>query len=166
MLTIQKAAPEELDEIWAMVVRAVAHMNRLGNPQWGEDYPTRQFYADDIARGELYAARVDGQLAGVACINTEQAPEYAAVPWQTPPRAIVVHRMAVEPRLQRCGVGAALFRHAEQLARERGLRAFRLDTYSLNDRMQGLLLRLGFQQAGEIHLHGRPLTYPCFEKTL
>ena len=36
-MTIRPAHREELEEIWAMVGRAVAHMNQLGNPQWGED---------------------------------------------------------------------------------------------------------------------------------
>ena len=74
-VTIRPAHREELEEIWAMVGRAVAHMNQLGNPQWGEDYPTRDFYAGDIDRGELYAAVMDGKLAGVACINTAESPE-------------------------------------------------------------------------------------------
>ena len=64
MIEIRPARAEELDAVWLLVRRAVAHMNELGNPQWGEDYPTRDFYADDLARGELYAARSGGVLAG------------------------------------------------------------------------------------------------------
>ena len=61
-IVIRPARTEELDAIWAMVRRAVVHMNQLGNPQWGEDYPTRDFYAGDISRGELYAP--GGRRAG------------------------------------------------------------------------------------------------------
>ena len=165
-IVIRPARGEELEEIWALVGRAVAHMNQLGNPQWGPDYPTRDFYAGDMARGELYAALVDGRLAGVACINTDQSPAYAPLPWTTCPPAVVIHRMAVEPACQRKGVGAAFFRFAEEEARRRGLTALRLDTYSLNHRMQALIRKMGFTQVGEIHLHGRPLPYPCFEKDL
>ena len=60
MISIRPVQAQELDTVWALVRRAVVHMNELGNPQWGEDYPTRDFYAGDIARGELYAAQVDG----------------------------------------------------------------------------------------------------------
>ena len=63
MIEILPARAEELDVVWLLVRRAVAHMNELGNPQWGEDYPTRDFYADDLARGELYAARSGGVSA-------------------------------------------------------------------------------------------------------
>ena len=99
-VTIRPARREELEEIWAMVGRAVAHMNQLGNPQWGEDYPTRDFYAGDIDRGELYAAVMDGKLAGVACINTAESPEYDPLPWTTSRPAMVIHRMAIDPALQ------------------------------------------------------------------
>ena len=72
MTEIRLARPEDVDAIWALVQRAAAHMQSLGNPQWGEDYPTRDFYAGDISRGELYAAasgagryqRTDGESAG------------------------------------------------------------------------------------------------------
>ena len=165
-IVIRPARPEELDTIWAMVRRAVVHMNQLGNPQWGEDYPTRDFYADDISRGELYAALVDGQLAGVACININESPEYDPLPWTTSRPAMVIHRMAVDPACQRGGVGSALFRFAQELAVGQGLKAMRIDTYSLNDRMQGLIRKMGFTQVGTIRLHGRPLPYPCFEKSL
>ena len=40
-MTIRLAAEEDMDAVWALVSRAVAHMNALGNPQWGEDYPLR-----------------------------------------------------------------------------------------------------------------------------
>ena len=165
-IAVRPARPEELEEIWPLVVRAVAHMNALGNPQWGADYPTRDFYAGDIARGELYAALVDGTLAGVACINTSESPEYDPLPWTTRRPAAVIHRMAIDPAFQRRGVGSALFAFAQTWAAERGISAMRIDTYSKNDRMQALIRKMGYTRVGEIHLHGRPLPYPCFEKAL
>lgn len=167
MPIIRPARPEELDEIFALVRRAVIHMNAAGNPQWGEDYPTRGHYAQDLARGELYGAYSPaGALLGAACINTDQAPEYAAVAWRVPGPAVVIHRMAVDPDQQRQGVGRAFFRFAEELARSRGVPALHIDTYGKNDRMQALILSCGFTRTGEINLHGRPLKYPCFEKVL
>lgn len=165
-VVIRPACPADLDGIWAMVRRAVVHMNELGNPQWGEDYPTRDFYAGDIGRGELYAAVIDGQPAGVACVNTAESPEYDPLPWTTVRPAMVIHRMAIDPAFQRRGVGSALFAFAEEEARRRGLSSMRIDTYCLNDRMQALIRKMGFTRVGEIHLHGRPLAYPCFEKAL
>ena len=72
MTAIRLARPEDMDAVWALVQRAVAHMRSLGNPQWGEDYPTRAHYAADQARGELYVA-VDeaGTILGAVCLNQE-----------------------------------------------------------------------------------------------
>ncbi|MBM6927071.1 GNAT family N-acetyltransferase [Pseudoflavonifractor phocaeensis] len=165
-ITVRPARQEDLEEIWSMVGRAVAHMNALGNLQWGEDYPTRAFYAGDIQRGELYAALVDGTLAGVACINANESPEYDPLPWTTRRPAAVIHRMAIDPVFQRMGVGSALFAFAQDWAKARGISAMRIDTYTQNDRMQALIRKMGYTKVGEIHLHGRPLTYPCFEKAL
>lgn len=169
MPDIRPAAAGDLDEIWALVGRAVAHMNALGNPQWGSDYPTRAHYAGDIARGELYAA-VDGvgAILGIVCLNTDQAPEYAPLPWRVPGPAMVVHRMAVDPAAQRQGVAAALFSFAEALARARGIPAVHADTYWKNDRMRSLFLNRGYEKVGEVSFSRpqRPLGYPCFEKVL
>ena len=167
-LVIRPARAGELDAIWAMVVRAVADMNARGNPQWGEDYPTRDFYAGDISRGELYAALADGQLAGVACINTSESPEYDPLPWTTARPAMVIHRLAVDPSAQRRGVGRSFFQFAEAMARCHGLPTFHLDTYARNDRMQALIRSQGFTQVGMVHFdrEGRPDGFPCFEKVL
>ena len=102
----------------------------------------------------------------MACINTSESPEYDPLPWTTSRPAMVIHRMAIDPTFQRHGVGSALFAFAEEEGRRRGIAAMRIDTYSLNDRMQALIRKMGFSKVGEIHLHGRPLTYPCFEKAL
>ena len=165
--TLRPARPEELDQIWALVRRAVEKMNDEGSEQWGDDYPTRSHYAGDIARGELWAAVDDrGRVLGVACVNRNEDPAYASVPWSVPGPAMSVHRAAVDPEVQHLGVATALMRQSVQLARQAGVASMRLDTYSKNTKMQGLFRKLGFVQRGEIHLHGRSLPYPAFELLL
>lgn len=169
MPEIRLAREADLNEIWALVGRAVRHMNALGNPQWGEDYPTRDFYAQDIARSELFAAIAEGGvILGVACINTDQSPEYAPLSWKISSPAMVIHRMAVDPQAQRQGVATALFALTEELARARGISAIHMDTYTQNDRMQALVIGRGYRKTGEVRFarDARPLTYPCFEKVL
>lgn len=167
MFTIRAARSDELETVWALVRRAVAHMNAIGNPQWGEDYPAKSDYAGDLSAGELYAA-VDeaGRLLGVACINGRESPEYAGVAWSYRGPVLSVHRLAVDPEVQRQGVATALVAHAEALARSQGRKALHVDTYAQNDRMQALFRKRGYEQRGDISLHGRPLRFPCFEKLL
>ncbi len=169
MPEIRPAAAGDLDEIWAIVCRAVAQMNALGNPQWGADYPTKSHYAADLARGELYIAQGGGgAILGVACLNTDQAPEYAPLPWRIPGPAMVIHRMAVDPAAQRQGVARALFLFAEEFALRMGLRVLHVDTYAQNQRMRALISSLAYEEVGFVHFDrvNRPLPFPCFEKVL
>lgn len=167
MTTVRAAVPADLEALWALVQRAVAHMNAIGNPQWGADYPTRAHYEGDLAAGELYVAvNGEGRLLGCACINGKESPEYAEVAWSYTGPVLSVHRLAVDPEVQRQGVATALIAHAEDLARSQGVKALHVDTYAKNDRMQALFTKRGYVQRGDISLHGRPLRYPCFEKRL
>ena len=169
MTEIRLARPEDVDAIWALVQRAAAHMQSLGNPQWGEDYPTRAHYAADQARDELYVAEdEDGTILGAVCLNQDQAPEYALLPWAISGPAMVLHRLAVDPAAQRRGVGRSFFQFAGAMARCHGLPTFHLDTYARNDRMQALIRSQGFTQVGMVHFdrEGRPDGFPCFEKVL
>jgi len=167
MCTIRPARMEDLDEIWALVQRAVAHARSLGNPQWGDDYPTVSHFSGAIAQGCLYAAVAgDGTLLGTAVINGKAEVDYSALPWSAEGPAMVIHKLTVDPAAQRQGIGSAFFQLAERLAREQGLRSLRLDTYSLNDRMQSLILKQGYRQVGYVRYPQRDLPYPCYEKVL
>jgi GNAT superfamily N-acetyltransferase len=105
-------------------------------------------------------------VLGCACITDEPETAYAAVPWAVEGPALVVHRVAVDPTLQRGGVASALLTYAEDWARARGIPVFHADTYCKNRKMQALFRKRGFVQRGEIHLPGRSLPFPAFEKLL
>lgn len=167
MFEIRPAAGDDLDEIWALVRRAVAHARALGNPQWGDDYPTAAHFSNAIADGDLYAA-VDGngKILGVTGLNCTAEVNYDALTWSAVGPAMVIHKLTVDPDAQRQGIGSAFFRLAEELAGKQGVRSIRLDTYCLNARMQSLILKHGYRQVGCVHYPQRELPYPCYEKVL
>lgn len=165
--TIRPAVPTDLDSLWPAVVRAVAAMRAEGNTQWGDDYPISDDYAEDIGRGELIvAAAPDGRVLGAACASVAPEPLYVDVDWTIPAPAMVVHRMVVDPEVQRGGVARALFQYAEDRARTQGVPTIHADTSCKNEKMQRLFQKLGFVRRGEIHIPGRPLLFPVFEKLL
>ncbi len=164
---IRLARRSDLDEIWAFVPRTVALMNGRGNEQWGADYPTRDIYADDIARGELWCVvHESGTIMGVGAIISRHEPQYASVPFTYPEPAVSMHRVAVDPDFEGQGVAKALFAQFESEGRRLGVTALRIDTYHCNERMQGLFAKQGFTYVGDISLRGRKLPYHCFEKLL
>lgn len=168
MYTIRKGLRADLPEIWSLVQDAIADMNAGGNPQWGDDYPFISHFSDAIDAGELYAVCGDGgDILGVAVLNTEEEDCYADLSgWQASSPAMVIHKVAVAPKAQRSGVASALFQYAFDLARSLDLRSVRMDTYTLNERMQALVGKHGFHYIGDVHFPDRPLPYHVYEKIL
>ena len=166
-LNVRRARPDELDAIWALVQRAVERMHQRGNDQWGDQYPAREDFAEDIEQGELWCVADDSDaVLGVAAVICRHEPDYAGVPFRKPEPALSMHRVAVDPVQEGRGVGSALFEQFERLGRERGVEALRIDTYDLNDRMQFLIRKHGFDYVGDTHYPRRPLPYHCYEKIL
>ena len=120
--------------------------------------------ASGVARGErlLLAAWLDGQLVGTVQV-------VLATPPNQPHRAEVA-KLLVEPAHRRRGVGQALMRRAEQVARDLGRRLLTLDTRA-GDPAEPLYRALCWRKAGRIpgyalDEHGRAHDVLFFFKTL
>jgi GNAT superfamily N-acetyltransferase len=151
----------------ALVRRVVPLMRAEGNLQWDDHYPDAAAFERDADQGWLWIAEVDGQVAGAAAITTEQEPEYAEVGWDLTERAVVIHRLLVDPACRGRGLAAALLRQAEAVARNWGVAVLRVDTNRENGATQRLFPSLGYAFAGEIGLGFRPgLRFFCYEKRL
>ncbi len=83
------------------------------------------------------------------------------------PGALYIGKLAVRPDLQGAGIGAALMRAAEALARARGLPALELQTRVELTGNHAAFARMGFAQVGETAHPGydRP-TSLTFRRTL
>jgi GNAT superfamily N-acetyltransferase len=164
-MRMRLATIDEVPAIMEIVRGVVPVMRAAGNLQWSEDYPNPEVFLEDIARDQLWVAEVDGRVAGVVALTTDQAPEYADVGWDISEPAIVVHRLAVSPEFQGRGVAIALMEQAEAVARVRGIAQVRVDTNTQNQVTQRLLPKLGYRLVGEIGLEFRPgLRFFCYEK--
>ncbi|GAB3883988.1 GNAT family N-acetyltransferase [Spirosoma agri] len=166
-MTIRLATLADLPALLNLLKRIIPLMREGGNFQWDDHYPNETVFRQDMAKDQLWVAEIDGQLAGVAALTEDQEPEYAQVGFDLTQRAIVTHRLAVDPTFRGQGVAAALLNQAEQLAVERGVRFLRIDTNSENQATQKLFPKLGYTYAGEITLSFRPgLRFVAYEKKL
>jgi ribosomal protein S18 acetylase RimI-like enzyme len=166
-MQIRLAIENDLPALMALVQRVVPLMVAAGNQQWDEHYPNEAVFERDIALTQLWVAEVDGTIAGVGALTMDQEPEYAQVGWDLKAKAIVVHRLAVDPAFRGAGVASALMLQAEAIARERRFAAVRVDTNTENAATQRLFPKLGYQLAGEIGLGMRPgLRFLCYEKLI
>jgi ribosomal protein S18 acetylase RimI-like enzyme len=157
------AEPADLPAIVGIVRRATRAMVDTGIDQWDELYPDASRLCDDIAAGTLYVIRFAGRPAGIVALNEAQEPEYTSVDWRFGGRALVVHRLVMDPRFQRRGLATLLMRFAEAQAAGR-YDAIRLDAFGLNVAALALYKRLGYRQAGTVCF--RKGEFVCFEKAL
>jgi GNAT superfamily N-acetyltransferase len=166
-MIIRQAILKDIDPIMQVVKSVVPLMNAAGNMQWDSTYPNAAVFEKDISLNQLWVAEIDGSIAGIAAITTDQEPEYAQVGWDINEIAIVTHRLAVNPQFQGKGVAVALLQQAEQNAITRNIPLLRIDTNTMNEATQKLFPKLGYVFAGEIGLSFRPgLRFYCYEKRL
>ncbi len=166
-MLIRTATVNDIPAIMRLISQVVPLMQAQGNNQWDAHYPNARVFENDITHGQLWVAELEGKLAGVAAITTDQEPEYAQVGWDITQPAVVTHRLAVDPAFHGRGVASALLQQAEQVARLRGILLLRIDTNTQNQVTQKLFPKLGYQLAGEIGLSFRPgLRFYCYQKQL
>jgi GNAT superfamily N-acetyltransferase len=79
-----------------------------------------------IAGGVCLVAVIDGKLVGTICYH-RSAP-WAGVDWFNLPHVAEVGQFAVEPGLQRNGIGSALMEQVEEMARADGATELALST--------------------------------------
>jgi len=166
-MTIRHAILSDVPKIMQLISEVVPAMNAAGNFQWDSTYPNAEVFENDIALNHLWVAEIEGAIAGIAAITTDQETEYEDLGWDVTEKAIVTHRLAVSEKYRGKGVAVALLLHAEKEAIRRGIKTLRVDTNTKNQATQNLFPKLGYQLAGEIALRFRPgLRFYCYEKII
>ena len=164
---IRQAKAEDLEAVMALIQATVAVMHQEGNHQWSEVYPVREDFAQDIEEGTLFVdCDEHNRPQGVVCLNDQQLEAYRGLDWQLDAPALVIHRLAVDPRARRQGIGTNLMRFAEQMALQQGLGQVRTDTYHCNERMQALFEKMGYRQVGQCYFVEDLAAFYCYEKLL
>jgi ribosomal protein S18 acetylase RimI-like enzyme len=160
---IMLASPADAPAAMGILRHCVADMNGRGVHQWDEVYPDHACVQADIAAGELFLAVEGSAPVALVVLNESQEKAYAKVPWRyCQGRALVVHRLAVDPKHQRRGWASKLMDFAEREAAARGCTGIRLDAFARNSAAIRLYARLGYRNAGTVQFRKGP--FCCFEK--
>jgi hypothetical protein len=74
MITMQLslAKSEDLEEIFALFLRAKAKMEQEGNFSWSHNYPEKINFEEDIASGLLYLYKEDGHIIATITASFNQ----------------------------------------------------------------------------------------------
>ena len=105
---------------------------------------TERDYLDDslsAPNSAMIVAEVDGELAGNCQIVFKRTQK-------TRHRASVM--IGLKRAYQRLGIGSAMFRAMEQIARARGARQLELDCIEGNEPALGLYHKMGFEEVGRL----------------
>ncbi len=78
-----------------------------------------------------------------------------------------VHRLAVDPKYQKKGIGRSLMNFAENYARNNGLKSIRLDTFSENERNNRFYKSRKYIQLNDVYFPNQSkFPFHCYEKIL
>lgn len=98
-------------------------------------HPTDETIRDYIGNGNMYMCMDGIQLIGAMAIPMEQGEDYHPVNWDVEAadnEVATLHIFAVAPECQGRGLGKQMIRMAMDMARDNGMKAFRLDTLASN----------------------------------
>lgn len=154
-LELRRAAPEDAPAAQAAYRRIVEHLAATADfPHWHtEDHPNAAEVQAWVDAGDLYLAhdRGDGRVAGVVVLDHAAPEAYARAAWAleaTGQEVLVVHALGVCPDFLGRGVGSFLVEASLDVARQKGCRTVRLDTYVENTPARRLYARCGFTDLG------------------
>lgn len=170
----RKATAADLAGIWD-IYDAVLHGEETGQTHVGwvrGIYPTPELFRASLDADELFVCEQDGTISAAARINQIQSEEYSRAPWTIlapPEQVMVLHTMAVHPRMQGHGIATGFVRFYEEYAAQCGCTCLRLDTNFTNTPGRALYPKLGYTEVGVV-----PCTFNgivgvnllCYEKAL
>ena len=171
-LTLRKAEEGDIPRILKITEDARASLRKYRVDQWQGEYPTREIFENDIRMGECYVICHGDEVAAFFVHSEREEPTYADITdgkWTADMPYCVLHRAAVAAEYRGTGLSAQLIKFVEQLTRDCGRRAVRVDTHKKNKPMQNLLRDAGFRYRGNILINSEPGHDPhrqAFEKIL
>lgn len=78
-MKIELAQSPQANEIFSILCLCKKDLDEQGIFQWTDNYPILSVVKEDIKKGSLYAAILDGRCAGIINVSDDQEPEYSAV---------------------------------------------------------------------------------------
>ena len=150
-IDLRLAGIEDCDAIFSVFTRAIDRMEQQGIFQWDEIYPDREQIKQDIENREMFVVGNFKEIYAVAVVNNKVDAEYNEGKWQGADDVYaVIHRICVNPKYQKRGIGEKTMRLVETMLREKGIESLRLDAFSENPYSIRLYEKLGFHKTGEV----------------
>ncbi|MAK01839.1 MAG: GNAT family N-acetyltransferase [Rickettsiales bacterium] len=149
---IRLAQKNDLNRILQITSLCAREMRSRNIFQWNEHYPNIESFREDINNDELYVFCVKNKVLGCISICTFMDEVYKQVSWKTiGNNSIYIHRLAVDPKFQKKGIGNKLMDFAEKKSKLAGIQSVRLDTFSQNKVNQKFYESRGYIKLDDVY---------------
>lgn len=168
MIKIELAEITDLDRIMKIIEACATDLISKKIFQWSKKYPNREVFKDDIKNNELYVFKHKSEIIGCVVLCSTKDVEYKDVKWLTEDsKNLYIHRLAVDPKFQKKGVGKSLMDFSEEYAQENGFKSVRLDTFSQNKRNNKFYKSRQYVQLSDVFFSMQSeFPFHCYEKII
>jgi len=158
-LTFTLAGPADAPSLVALRAEAARDLTRrFGEGHWSTE-PTERGAVADLRNAQVWLARRGKRPVATFRLATKK-PWAIDTAYFTPcRRPIYLTNMAVDPDLQRCGIGRRCIGHAIERTRLWPGDAIRLDAYDAEAGAGGFYAKCGFHGVGKVVYRLTPLAY-------
>ena len=149
-ISVRLAGMQDFEKICQLIEDAVRVMNENMILQWDELYPSQKIIRDDILNNQMYLGEIEKQIACVFVLNQHCDEQYNSGEWKyTESSFMVIHRLCVNPEFQNQGVGTRTMQIIEDMLKNDGIKAIKLDAFSQNPYALRMYEKLGYAKVGE-----------------
>jgi predicted amidohydrolase/GNAT superfamily N-acetyltransferase len=166
-LKIEKGDLSNLEKLFKIYLNGKQELERNSIYQWTNNYPTISIIESDLRKGVLYTLKNNDEILGAINISEEQEAEYESIQWEyNDSKALVIHRLVIDPIHQRKGYAQKLMDFAENFAKENDYTSIRLDAYSQNESVIEFYKKRGYFIRGNVNFPEREYSFHCMEKKI
>jgi len=168
MIKIELAEINDINDIMKMIHDCANDLIGKNIFQWNEKYPSRDIFLSDIEKKNLFILKNNSGIIGCIALSHEKDIEYTDVKWLTKDdKNLYLHRLAVDPKFQKKGIGKLLMDFAEDFARDNKFKSIRLDTFSKNERNNRFYKSRKYTKLDDVYFPNQSeFPFHCYEKIL
>lgn len=157
-MILKKAAADDFSKIRAFYDTVIDETEGMEkHAKWKKgSHPFDDVIEEFIRNGDMYLCFAGEKPVCVMAVPFCQDEEYHQISWGTDAgdnEVATLHIFAVAPEFQGKGFGKAAVKLALEMAREKGMKAFRLDALASNTPAHRLYESLGFEFRGTQNLY-------------
>jgi GNAT superfamily N-acetyltransferase len=153
------AEPAEAEAIAALRRDTADALTReFGRGHWSS-LASERGVLSEMKRSRVYVARRRGKIVATLALQTKKPWAIDTSYFSPVKKAVYMINMAVDPKLQRTGIGRACLEAARELAAEWPADAIRLDAYDAPAGAGEFYAKCGYREVGRVVYRTVPLVY-------